>query len=63
MTAGQRVSFEYLGNNFVFTVNQAAVEGRENSNALERGIIASETYFVFEASNASGIKVMQLLYL
>ncbi|KAK3431413.1 hypothetical protein EUGRSUZ_E03294 [Eucalyptus grandis] len=58
MTAGQRVSFEYHGNNYIFTVNQAAVEGQERSNAPERGKITNETYIVFEASNASGIKVV-----
>lgn len=57
MTAGQRVVFEYHGNNYIFTVHGAAVEGQEKSNALERGIITNETYFVFEASNDSGIKV------
>jgi len=61
MTAGQRVSFEYHGNNYIFTVNQAAVEGQERSNAPERGKITNETYIVFEASNASGIKVFLLI--
>lgn len=58
MTVGQRVSFEYHGNNYIFTVNQAAVEGQERSNAPERGMISNDTYIVFEASNASGIKVL-----
>ncbi|KAL3740111.1 hypothetical protein ACJRO7_021400 [Eucalyptus globulus] len=58
MTVGQRVTFEYHGNNYVFTVNQAAVEGQERSNAPERGMISNDTYIVFEASNASGIKVI-----
>ncbi|KAG2674447.1 hypothetical protein I3843_13G120800 [Carya illinoinensis] len=58
MTTGQRVSFEYHGNNYIFTVNQAAVGGQQNSNSLERGIIASDTHFVFETSNASGIKIV-----
>lgn len=62
MTTGQRVSFEYHGNNYIFTVNQAAVGGQQNSNSLERGMIASDTHFVFEASNASGIKVKFLSY-
>lgn len=57
MTAGQRVSFEYHGNNYIFTVNQAVVEGQEKSNAPERGMISNDTYIVFETSNASGIKV------
>lgn len=55
MTAGQRVTFEYHGNNYVFTVNQAAVDGLESN---ERGMIAPDTFIVFEASNASGIKVV-----
>ncbi|XP_010272453.1 PREDICTED: vesicle-fusing ATPase-like [Nelumbo nucifera] len=58
MTAGQRVSFEYHGNNYIFTVTQAAVEGQEKSKTLEQGMISNDTYFVFEASNASGIKIV-----
>uniref|UniRef100_A0A6N2L7X9 Vesicle-fusing ATPase n=1 Tax=Salix viminalis TaxID=40686 RepID=A0A6N2L7X9_SALVM len=58
MTSGQRVTFEYHGNNYIFTVTQATVEGREDSNDVERGMIASDTYIVFEASNSSGIKVV-----
>lgn len=58
MTTGQRVTFEYLGNGYVFTVNQAVVEGQEKSKGIERGIIASETYIIFETSNSSGIKVI-----
>ncbi|GKV10914.1 hypothetical protein SLEP1_g22218 [Rubroshorea leprosula] len=58
MTAGQRVSFEYHGNNYIFTVNQAVLEGQEASNAPERGLISNETYIIFEASNSSGIKIV-----
>ncbi|KAG9147070.1 hypothetical protein Leryth_005311 [Lithospermum erythrorhizon] len=58
MTTGQKVTFEYHGNNYVFTVNQATVEGLEKSNGIERGIISADTYMVFEASNASGIKIV-----
>lgn len=57
MTAGQRASFEYHGTNYIFTVNQAVVEGQDNSNGVERGMISNDTYFVFETSNGSGIKV------
>ncbi|KAJ6725007.1 hypothetical protein OIU85_022872 [Salix viminalis] len=56
LTSGQKVTFEYHGNNYIFTVTQAAVEGREGSNDAERGMISSDTYIVFEASNSSGIK-------
>ncbi|XP_042492120.1 vesicle-fusing ATPase-like [Macadamia integrifolia] len=58
MTEGQRVSFEYHGNNYIFTVTRANVEGQEKSNGPERGMITNETYIVFEASNASGIKIV-----
>jgi vesicle-fusing ATPase len=58
MTAGQRVTFEYLGNNYIFTVNQTVLEGEDKSSAPERGMISSDTYIVFEAPNASGIKII-----
>ncbi|TYK30894.1 vesicle-fusing ATPase [Cucumis melo var. makuwa] len=58
MTAGQRASFEYHGTNYIFTVNQAVVEGRDTSNSVERGMISNDTYFVFETSNGSGIKIV-----
>ncbi|KAJ9136164.1 hypothetical protein P3X46_033268 [Hevea brasiliensis] len=58
MTTGQRVSFEYHGNNYIFTVNQAVVEGQEKSNDMERGMVSGDTYFIFESSNSSGIKVV-----
>ncbi|CAK7350585.1 unnamed protein product [Dovyalis caffra] len=58
MTSGQRVTFEYHGNNYIFTVNQAVVEGREDSNDIERGMISSDTFIVFEALNSSGIKIV-----
>lgn len=60
MTAGQRASFEYHGTNYIFTVNQAVVEGQDTSNGVERGMISNDTYFVFETSNGSGIKVRYL---
>ncbi|XWS12646.1 hypothetical protein CRYUN_Cryun37aG0107900 [Craigia yunnanensis] len=58
MTAGQKVTFEYHGNNYIFTINQAQVEGQEASNVPERGMISSDTYFIFEAQNSSGIKIV-----
>lgn len=58
MTAGQKVTFEYHGIGYIFTVNQAAIEGQERSNSIERGMITTETYFVFEASSSSGIKIV-----
>ncbi|MQL90341.1 hypothetical protein Taro_022914, partial [Colocasia esculenta] len=60
MTIGQKVPFEYCGLNFFFTVNQALVEGQEDSRSgtVERGIISEETYMVFEASPNSGIKIV-----
>ncbi|CBI20305.3 unnamed protein product, partial [Vitis vinifera] len=58
MTTGQRVTFEYHGNGYIFTVNQAVIEGQEKSKGIERGIIAAETYIIFEAPNSSGIKIV-----
>ncbi|KAL8166194.1 hypothetical protein V2J09_007693 [Rumex salicifolius] len=57
MTVGQMVTFEYLGHNFIFTVNQAEAEGKQKSR-IERGMISSETYIVFQASSSSGIKIV-----
>lgn len=57
MTTGQKVLFEYCGVNYIFTVNQAMVEGAENSKGVERGIITPDTYIVFETIPNSGIKV------
>ncbi|KAL6184996.1 hypothetical protein ACLB2K_041131 [Fragaria x ananassa] len=56
MTAGQRVSFEYHGTNYIFTVNQAVRS--EESTSVERGMISSETYFIFEAPSGNGIKIV-----
>ncbi|OIV94352.1 hypothetical protein TanjilG_21692 [Lupinus angustifolius] len=58
MTVGQKVLFEYHGNNYNFTVSQAAVEGQENSKSLERGMVSDDTYIVFETARDSGIKVV-----
>lgn len=58
MTTGQRAPFEYHGNQYIFTVNQAAIEGQEKSNGIERGIISADTFIIYEAANASGIKVL-----
>ncbi|CAN4087392.1 unnamed protein product [Withania somnifera] len=57
MTTGQRGTFEYHGNGFIFTVNQATVEGQEKSN-IERGMVSADTYIIFEAANSSGIKIV-----
>ncbi|KAL5715501.1 vesicle-fusing ATPase [Ranunculus cassubicifolius] len=57
MTVGQKVYFEYLGTNYMFTVTQVSVEGQEENSTLERGMISGDTYIVFEASKDSGIKI------
>ncbi|GER31530.1 vesicle-fusing ATPase [Striga asiatica] len=58
MTIGQRVTLEYHGNGFIFTVNQASVEEQERSNGIDRGMISADTYIIYEASNSSGIKIV-----
>lgn len=57
LTVGQKVTFEYLGNNFLFTVNQAVIEGQEKSDS-ERGLLSADTYVIFEAAGGSGIKII-----
>ncbi|KAL0835544.1 hypothetical protein Bca101_087433 [Brassica carinata] len=58
-TVGQRVTFEFHGTNYILTVDQAVVEADWNKKSgIGRGMICNDTYFVFEASNASGIKIM-----
>lgn len=57
LTVGQKATFEYHGTNYILTVNRADVEGQNQSNGIERGMLSQDTYVVFEASNASGIKV------
>lgn len=57
MTNGQRVPFEFCGTNYIFTVNQALLEGQESSTPLDRGFMSSDTYVIFEAAPNSGIKV------
>ncbi|CAI8618212.1 unnamed protein product [Vicia faba] len=58
MTAGQKVLFEFQGNNYSFTVREATVEGRGKSSSIERGMILDDTFFVFDAPRDSGIKVI-----
>ncbi|CAA7061666.1 unnamed protein product [Microthlaspi erraticum] len=58
LTVGQRATFEYHGTNYVFTVSRAVTEADNLSNGIERGMICEDTYIVFEASNATGIKIM-----
>ncbi|KAI8003207.1 Vesicle-fusing ATPase [Camellia lanceoleosa] len=55
---GQRVTIEYHGNGYIFTVNQAGVEGQVKSNSMDRGMISPDTYIVFQASNSSGMKIV-----
>ncbi|KAG6385450.1 hypothetical protein SASPL_154285 [Salvia splendens] len=58
MTAGQRVTFEYHGNGYIFTVNQATIDGHEKSHGMERGLISPDIYILYEASSSSGIKIV-----
>ncbi|XP_039016685.1 vesicle-fusing ATPase-like [Hibiscus syriacus] len=58
MTVGQKVTFEYHGNNYIFTISEAQLVGQETSGAPERGMISGDTYFIFDAQNSSGIKVV-----
>uniref|UniRef100_A0A7N0UZE9 Vesicle-fusing ATPase n=1 Tax=Kalanchoe fedtschenkoi TaxID=63787 RepID=A0A7N0UZE9_KALFE len=52
MTAGQRVTFEYLGNAFIFIVTLATVEGQDKSNNIDRGMISNDTYVIVNQREA-----------
>ncbi|KFK28755.1 hypothetical protein AALP_AA7G042500 [Arabis alpina] len=59
LTVGQKATFEYHGTNYIFTVNRAVVtEGQDRFDGIERGMICKDTYFLFETSNANGIKII-----
>uniref|UniRef100_A0A0C9RSQ0 Vesicle-fusing ATPase n=1 Tax=Wollemia nobilis TaxID=56998 RepID=A0A0C9RSQ0_9CONI len=57
-TVGQKVTLEFCGTNYLFTVNQTVVEGQKDSENVLRGMLSEETYFVFEAPPNSGIKII-----
>ncbi|KAL3691429.1 hypothetical protein R1sor_005080 [Riccia sorocarpa] len=56
-TVDQKVTFEYLGTNYTFRVVQAVLEGNADGNAT-RGLLTSDTHFVFETPGNSGIKIL-----
>ncbi|OEL19129.1 Vesicle-fusing ATPase [Dichanthelium oligosanthes] len=58
MMTWQKVTFEFYGINYIFTVNQAMLEGQESSTPLDGGFLSSDTYIIFEAAPSSGIKVI-----
>lgn len=62
LTTGQKVMLEYLGTNYVFTVNEAAIRDQEKSNDIDnRGMLSAETYILFTTPNSSGIKASSFL--
>ncbi|CAH1422727.1 unnamed protein product [Lactuca virosa] len=56
MTTGQMVTFDFIGNGYIFKVTQVDVESHDKTD-IERGMLSSDSYIVFEASNSSGIKI------
>ena len=58
MTTGQKVMLEYQGNNYVYTVNEAAIREQEQSDNYVRGMLSAETYILFTTPGSSGIKVI-----
>lgn len=53
------MTFEYHGTNYILTVNRADVEGQNQSNGIERGMLCQDTYIVFEASNATNSNIFK----
>ncbi|KAL1821564.1 hypothetical protein ACET3Z_016433 [Daucus carota] len=58
MTTGQKVMLEYQGNNYVYTVNEAAIREQEQSDNYVRGMLSAETYILFTTPGSSGIKIV-----
>ncbi|OAE30121.1 hypothetical protein AXG93_1112s1390 [Marchantia polymorpha subsp. ruderalis] len=58
LTVGQKVTFEYVGTNYTFCVNQTLLEGNSGNDDSTRGILTSETHFMFETPGNSGIKML-----
>eukprot|EP00963_Diacronema_lutheri_P001435 scaffold86_cov338-Pavlova_lutheri.AAC.98 len=56
LTAGQSVTFEYQGTNFLFDVQSCFGED-DVSEAVRRGMVVPSTTFVFEMAPGSSIKV------
>ncbi|OAE30122.1 hypothetical protein AXG93_1112s1400 [Marchantia polymorpha subsp. ruderalis] len=63
LTVGQKVTFEYVGTNYTFCVNQTLLEGNSGNDDSTRGILTSETHFMFETPGNSGIKIIIVLLL
>ncbi|XP_012850754.1 PREDICTED: vesicle-fusing ATPase-like [Erythranthe guttata] len=57
MTTGQRVLLKYNEIGYIFTVNQVAVQGKEKTNRIERGMISADTHIIYEAPLSSGIQI------
>ncbi|KAL8046547.1 hypothetical protein ABFX02_08G184800 [Erythranthe guttata] len=58
MTTGQRVFFQHNSIGYIFTVNQAVLEGRvKTKNGIERGMISTDTRIILEAPMSSGVQI------
>ena len=57
ITVGQKAAVEYCGNNYLFTVNSLLVADVPDGVTSMRGLLTSETSFVFEAAHNSAIKI------
>ncbi|KAL5989874.1 hypothetical protein ACLOJK_010769 [Asimina triloba] len=56
MKRGQRVSFEYCGVNYIFTVSQTAVENEEGMN---QGMVSTETYLIVNQRQATSSNIFR----
>uniref|UniRef100_A0A7S0S019 Vesicle-fusing ATPase n=2 Tax=Pyramimonas obovata TaxID=1411642 RepID=A0A7S0S019_9CHLO len=57
-TVGQKVTFEYLGTNYMFNVTAVVVEGQLETDVTQRGMMLPSTTFMFETPANSGIKIV-----
>lgn len=57
-TEDQRVTFEYVGVNYLFSVTGLLVEAQEEKQTVRRGQLGPKTAFVFQAKTGGGIKII-----
>jgi vesicle-fusing ATPase len=57
-TEDQKMTFEYVGQNYLCTVTATLVDGTDDKTSSRRGMLVAKTPFVFQARSGGGIKVI-----
>ena len=57
-TEDQKLTFEFLGNNYLATVTGTLVEAADEKASAHRGLLGPKSAFVFQAKGGGGIKII-----